>query len=272
MKESGKMDGKKEWFTLQEVAALLKPERDGYPLETAEAVEWLLNIFLSDITSQSGESVLLPSYVFNEPVEIWKVRDRKREDTELFTGLVDIWIEGTSPRQHHVPVPGFIDLTPELHRTQSRHGDYRVSLHYRCPDGIGEYPLIRLVESKAIRESEIVVSAETLSNYASEWGLDDVLRAIEQIGYSPEEVEQIKKARLSQCIARVLELRKTGLSDQSIVCRLYDTGEFKSWSVLGQAIDSDPNRALSPVGWHKKGIRAAGRENTQKKKKSSVKE
>lgn len=269
------MDEKKEWFTLREAVALIKPEHNGYPMEEKEAVSWLLDVVLSGFLNQSGDSVLLPSYVFREPVEIWKAGDCKRGDTESFTGLVDIWIEGKSPRQHKVSeldqVPGTVDLTPDLHRTERKHGDYCVSLHCKVPGGPDEYPLIRLVESKLVRESELVVSAETLSRYASEWGLDDVLESLELLDCSdgPEVTKEAKEERLKRCVARITELRKTGLSDKDIVCRLYDTGEFRSYAVLGQAIDSDPYRSLGGSSWHKNGIRTAEREGM---KKSNVKD
>ena len=258
------MDGKKEWFTLRETVALMKPEHNGYPMEEAEAVAWLLNLLLSDVVIQSGETPLLASYIVVEPVEIWT--NYRTGETDMFCGLVDIWIEGRSPRNIQGLPPGFIALEPTTHCTSHKHGDCRISLHHRVSGKPNEYPKIRLVYEKSIRESEIVISLDTLSRYASEWGLDEVLASIEQFdcGYT-ESVDETRAERLSRCIERVNDLRKTGLSDKDIICRLYDTGEFRAWAILGQAIDPNPHRELSLTAWHKNGIRAAEREGMNKK-------
>jgi hypothetical protein len=266
-KESGEMEGTKEWLTLRETVALIKPEHNGYPMEEADAVEWLLNLLLSDVVIQSGETPLLPSYIFVEPVEIWT--NYGRGETDMFSGLVDIWIEGATPRNMQGLPPGFIALEPTTHCTSRKRGDCKINLHHHVSSKPNEYPKIRLVYEKSIRESEIVISLDTLSRYASEWGLDEVLASIEQFDFDdPESVKERRTDRLSRCIERVNVLRKTGLSDKDIICRLYDTGEYKAWAVLGQAIDLDPNRELSLAAWHKKGIRTAEREGMNKSQMS----
>lgn len=258
------MEERKKWFTLAEAAEILRPERDGRPLPQDEAVKWLLDTMLN-VYEQTTESMLLPSYVFNQPVEVWDWRDRKNDETEQFSGIVDLWIEGKSPRDHPGLMPGLIDLTPHLRGLSRKHGDYTISLHCPQPEGSQEYPAIRLVESKTVRESELVVFRTRLENYAAELGLDDVLKCLEERDYkSPEGAQDDEQARLEWCIERVDELRKSGMADTEIANQLYDE-EDMPWHVIGQAVKRDDvHRSRS--GWHRVATRLAGREKSQMKK------
>jgi hypothetical protein len=269
------MEERKEWFSLEETAEILRPERDGQLLPKHEAVKWLLDTMLNFL-EQEAESLLLPSYVFNELVEVWDIRNGKKSEPEKFSGMIDIWIEGKSPRNGSSLMPGLLDLTPYLRSDSRKHGDYHVSLHYTVPEKPQEYPQIRLVESKAVRESELVVSRDKLERYASELGLDDVLEQIDLRDYKKQEEEdetrdtkekrlQWQEKRLKACITMVDELRKKPkMTDMEIACHLYDH-KGMPWGVIGKAIRRD-GVSRSPSGWHKEGIRTAGRETAQLKK------
>ena len=119
------MSKTKEWFTLRETVALIKPEQNGYQMEEADAVAWLLDLLLSDVVNQDGDTPLLPSYFFADPVEIWT--NYRNGETDMFSGLVDIWIEGASPRNMQGSPPGFISLEPTTHCSPRKHGDYHIT-------------------------------------------------------------------------------------------------------------------------------------------------
>lgn len=263
------MEVHKDVFTLEEAAQIIRLERDGQPLSIEEAVKWLLDAMLN-IFEQQGDSLLLPSYEFKTPVEIWPEKDKSDNKSVFFSGVADIWIEGKEPRNRPGIPPGMLDLNPGLHMDLTKHGDYVVTLHHYIPGKPQEYPLIRLVYPKMIRESEIVVRRDNLEMYAMGWGLDDVLGLI---GYRDfivsENGADADQDALESCISKATALRKMHkkISKKDLACRLRDNERF-TWGIIGRALDKDPHRKLSDSAWSKNGIRMACREGMALEKKS----
>lgn len=263
------METRKDVFTLEEAAQIIRPERDGQPLPLQEAVKWLLNAMLN-LFEQQGAGLLLPSYEFKIPVEIWPARDKSKDESEFFSGIADIWIEGKEPRNRPGIPPGMLDLNPGLHRDSHKHGDYVATLHHRIPGKSQEYPLIRLVYPKMIRESEIVIRRDNLEMYAMGWGLDDVLGVMGYRNYvSLDDEINAEQGALECCIAKAADLRKMHkrISKKDLACVLRDNEAF-TWGIIGRALDKDPYRELSNSAWSKNGIRMAGREGLTLGKKS----
>lgn len=236
------------YFTLEQAAKIVRPERDGHPLPTQEAVKELLEAVFSD------SNLMASCFIKASLLTFWvDIKPNPEEDNPDWP-LNDCGIQQCFPdnRWNHLLIDVFLDKSSRNSgKTTGKiqlllyPGEKTGRLHspslYLATENLG-YVRCQLLKPSEVAESELVVRRSNLEHFIR--NDEEAMRRLEAFCVATEVPEQNVESQLNPTSTKlnildsakqlVVLLKKKGLNDKEIAAKIDTTYPGISDAKLGQ--------------------------------------